>query len=165
MMDKKKTGLIIGKFAPLHRGHRFLIESAMKEVGHLIVLVYDVPELTSVPVEARMGWIKKIYPKVEVINAGVGPREIGNTPGINRLHVNYAKSKLSSDTKIDFVFSSEDYGIFLAEALGAENIVVDKARLNVPMSAGKIRKDLGKYKEYLDDFVLEDVIKYDCGKL
>jgi len=161
MTDDKKTGLIIGKFAPLHRGHRFLIESALEKVDHLIVLVYDVPELTNVPVEVRMGWVNKLYPEAEVVNAGIGPQEMGNTPEINQLHIDYAKSKLPLDVKIDFVFSSEDYGKFLAEALGAENIVVDKARMKVPVSAGKVREDLEKYKEYLEDFVLEDVIKYD----
>ena len=27
-----KTGFTIGKFAPFHKGHEFLIESALKEV-------------------------------------------------------------------------------------------------------------------------------------
>lgn len=165
MKNKKTSGLIIGKFAPFHRGHRFLIEKALKKVDRLIVLVYDVPELTRVPVEVRVGWIKKLYPEAEIINAGVGPQEIGNTPEINQLHIDYAKSKLPEDVKIDFVFSSEDYGRFLAEALGAENVVVDKARTEIPISAGKIRGNLENYKKYLEDFVLEDVIKYDGGKI
>lgn len=155
------TGLIIGKFAPLHKGHQFLIESALSKVDHLIVLVYDVPELTKVPVEVRMGWIRRLYPGVEVVNAGIGPIETGDAPEINRLHIDYAKSKLPPDVAIDFVFSSEHYGSYLAEALGAENVVVDKARVNVPVSAGAIRKDLERYKDYVEDFVYEEIIRYD----
>lgn len=155
------TGIVIGKFAPFHRGHKFLIESALGKADHLIVLVYDVPELTKVPVERRMEWIKKIYPEVEVINAGIGPKEIGDTPEINRLHTDYAKSKLPQGVKIDFVFSSEDYGKFLAEALGADNILVDRHRVNVPVSAGLIRNNFNDYRKYLEDFVHEDLIRYE----
>lgn len=161
MLNNKKIGLIIGKFAPLHKGHRFLIESALEVCDRLIVLVYDVPELTRVPVEIRIGWIKKLYPAVEVINAGIGPKEFGNTPEINQLHIDYARSKLPEGIKINFVFSSEDYGKYLAEALGAENILVDKARVAVPISAGIIRRDPERYKEYVEDFVYRDLVKYE----
>jgi cytidyltransferase-like protein len=161
MEGKKTTGIIIGKFAPLHRGHRYLIENALERVEHLIVLVYDVPKLTKVPVGVRIGWIKKLYPSVEVINAGIGPKEFGSTPEINRLHTDYAKSRLPQGIKIDYVFSSEDYGEVLAEALGAENVLVDKERVNVPVSAGRIRAVAEDHRHYLEDFVYADISDYD----
>lgn len=156
-MAEKKTGLIIGKFAPLHKGHQFLIESALSRCDRLIVLVYDVPELTRIPVEVRMGWIKRLYPGVETVDAGRGPREVGDTPSVNRLHIEYAKSRLPAGVKIDYVFSSEAYGKPLAAALGAQNVVVDRARLNVPVSAGLIRSESEKYKDYVEDFVYEEI--------
>lgn len=165
MKDKETTGLVIGKFAPLHKGHQFLLESALLVVDCLIVLVYDVPGLTKVPVETRMGWIKRLYPQSQVVNAGVGPTETGDSPEINQLHIDYAKSRLPSGVKIDFIFSSEDYGQFLADALGAENVMVDKARTQVPISAGSIRRDMEGYKDYVEDFVLEDLIRYEDGKI
>lgn len=165
MKKKSTTGLVIGKFAPLHKGHQFLLESALLVVDHLIVMVYDVPVLTKVPVETRMGWIKRLYPQVQVINAGVGPTETGNSPEINQLHIDYAKSRLPSGVKIDFVFSSEDYGKFLADALGAENVMVDRDRAIVPIYAGVIRKSLEDYRAYVEDFVYEDLIKYEDKKI
>jgi NadR type nicotinamide-nucleotide adenylyltransferase len=164
-IDKMTTGLIIGKFAPLHKGHQFLIESALSKADRLIVLVYDVPLLTKVPVEVRMGWIERLYPQAEIINAGIGPKEIGSTPSVNKLHIDYAKSKLPTGVKIDFVFSSEDYGKYLAEALGAENVLVDKDRVNIPVSAGVIRGNPEDYKNYLEDFVYEDLIKYETEEI
>ncbi len=161
MIGDETTGLIIGKFAPLHKGHRFLIESALARCGHLIVLVYDVPELTKVPVEVRMEWIRRLYPQVEVLNAGQGPRDVGDTPEVNRRHCDYAKRQLPPGGSIDFVFSSEDYGRPLAEALGAENVVVDRRRTSVPISAGLIREDLGGYKQYVEDFVYEDLARFE----
>jgi len=161
MAEKGKTGLIIGKFAPLHKGHQFLIERALEKVDRLIVLVYDVPGLTWVPVEVRMGWIKRLYPDVDAINAGIGPTETGDTPEVNQLHIDYAVSKLPEGVKIDAVFSSEDYSKYLAEALGAEDILIDKARSNVPVSGGMVRGHIGHYRRYLEDFIYEDLIKYD----
>lgn len=160
MAKKETTGLVIGKFAPLHKGHQFLIESALGKADRLIVLVYDVPDVTKVPVETRMGWLRRLYPEAEVVDAGIGPKEVGDTPEVNRKHIEYAKSKLPLGAEIDFVFSSEDYGKYLAEALGAENVVVDKARASVPISAGVIRDDPDRYREYVEDFVYEDLKKY-----
>ncbi len=37
----KKIGFTIGKFAPLHKGHQFLIETAMKEMDEFYIVVYD----------------------------------------------------------------------------------------------------------------------------
>ncbi len=161
MEEKKAIGLVIGKFAPLHKGHQFLLEKALEKCNHLIVLVYDVPEITKVPALVRMGWIRRLYPEAEVVNAGVGPKETGDLPEINKLHIDYAKSKLPPDVKVDFVFSSEGYGRYLAEALGAENMVVDKARVSVPISAGAIRRDPEKYRDFVEDFVYEDMLRYE----
>ena len=37
-MDKK-IGFTIGKFAPFHKGHQYLIETALKEMDKLIVIL------------------------------------------------------------------------------------------------------------------------------
>ncbi len=34
-------GLVIGKFYPPHRGHKFLIETARSQVDSLVVLICD----------------------------------------------------------------------------------------------------------------------------
>ncbi|MBA3531684.1 MAG: adenylyltransferase/cytidyltransferase family protein [Ardenticatenales bacterium] len=55
-------GLTLGKFAPLHRGHQFLIETALAEMEQVSVIVYDSPEVTAVPLPVRAGWIRQLYP-------------------------------------------------------------------------------------------------------
>ena len=37
----KKIGFTIGKFAPWHKGHQFLIETALKEMDEFYVVIYD----------------------------------------------------------------------------------------------------------------------------
>ena len=71
----KKTGLTLGKFAPFHKGHQFLVETALAEVDELLVMVYDT-DLTNVPLQVRAGWIKKLYPQVTIIEAWDGPSRL-----------------------------------------------------------------------------------------
>ena len=35
-----RRGLTLGKFAPFHRGHQLLVETALAEVDELVVMVY-----------------------------------------------------------------------------------------------------------------------------
>ena len=37
----EKIGFTIGKFAPFHKGHEYLIETALKEMDKVVVVVYD----------------------------------------------------------------------------------------------------------------------------
>ena len=54
----KKTGLTLGKFAPLHKGHQYLIETALGEVDELMVLIYE-SSVTTVPLSVRAGWLRR----------------------------------------------------------------------------------------------------------
>ena len=44
----KKIGLIIGKFAPLHKGHEYLIETAKEHIEGNIDFFFEKDELMSV---------------------------------------------------------------------------------------------------------------------
>jgi HTH-type transcriptional regulator, transcriptional repressor of NAD biosynthesis genes len=46
-MISERVGLTLGKFAPLHRGHQQLIETALSETERLIVLIDDHLEPTT----------------------------------------------------------------------------------------------------------------------
>ncbi len=37
----KRIGLTIGKYAPLHKGHQLLIETAIKEMDEVYCIIYD----------------------------------------------------------------------------------------------------------------------------
>ena len=47
----KTLGLTLGKFAPLHKGHQFMIETALQEVDELIVVIY---ETTVTPIQLHI---------------------------------------------------------------------------------------------------------------
>jgi cytidyltransferase-like protein len=68
-----KRGLTLGKYVPLHRGHQLVIETALAEMDETIVLIYDAPDVTDVPLATRSGWLRSLYPSAREIEAWSGP--------------------------------------------------------------------------------------------
>ena len=58
-MDNKKVGFTIGKFAPLHKGHQYLIEKGIEEMDEFIVVIYETTVI-NIPIEERAKWIEEI---------------------------------------------------------------------------------------------------------
>lgn len=154
----KKTGLTIGKYAPLHKGHQFLLETALKEVEHLYVIVYEASEYTDIPIVLRCKWLKRLYPDVTVIKALHVPKDKGYTLEIQKKHVDYILS-LIEGIKIDAFYSSEPYGQLMSEVLGCENRVVDIHREQVRISATEIRKNPTRYQTFIDPTIYEDLMR------
>lgn len=152
-----RVGLTLGKFAPLHRGHQFLIESALSEVDRLMVIIYDCPETTAIPLGIRARWIRDLYPPVEVIEAWGGPQDVGDDPVLTAQHDAYIASLLKG-RKVNNFYSSEFYGEHVSRALDARDCRVDPARLRVPISGSLIRGDLYGHRRQIDPRVYRDLI-------
>jgi NadR type nicotinamide-nucleotide adenylyltransferase len=158
----KTVGLVLGKFAPLHRGHQRLIETSLAETDHTIVLIYDSPEHDSPefrvpPLPIRRRWVEDLYPTVEVLEAWDGPTETGLDPLITARHDAYLKSRLSGK-KVTHFFSSEPYGEHVSRALGAMDRRVDETREVIPISATAIRNDLFKNRHFVSPRVYRDLV-------
>lgn len=157
-MDQHQTGLTLGKFAPLHKGHQLMIETAIQEMDEVIVVIYDCPETTDIPLNIRANWIRTLYPNVEVIEAWDGPNEMGDTPEIKKLQEDYILKKLAGK-KITHFYSSEFYGDHMSAALGAQNRQVDAARQRVPISGTQVRNAPFDNKDFLSPVVYQDMIR------
>jgi HTH-type transcriptional regulator, transcriptional repressor of NAD biosynthesis genes len=156
-MAQSKRGLTLGKFAPLHRGHQFLIETALAEMDELAVVIYDCPETTSVPLCVRADWVRKIYPQVKVIEAWDGPTDVGDTPEIKKRHEDYILRELNLSGFTHF-YSSEFYGEHMSLALGAINRIIDPDRKTIPVSGTEIRENPFAFRHYLHPLVYRDLI-------
>lgn len=154
---KLKIGLIVGKFAPLHKGHQFLIEKALKKMDKVIILVYQAPKNINISLKKRAGWLRTLYPSIKVIEGRGAPTERGTDPSITQKNIDYVKRVVREP--ITHVFSSEKYGELLSQALGAENVVVDEKRERFPVSGTAVRLNPEDYKKYLDPIVYEDLKK------
>jgi HTH-type transcriptional repressor of NAD biosynthesis genes len=152
----KKTGLTLGKFAPLHKGHQFMIETALSEVDELIVLIYDT-DVVDVPLNIRAGWIKKLYPQVTVIEAWDGPDGYSSERAFEIIQEQYIIKTLNG-RKITHFYSSEFYGAHVSKALGAVDRRLDETRQTVPVSATLVRSNPWQYRQLISDVVYRDLI-------
>ena len=156
----EKVGLIIGKFAPLHKGHEYLIKAALKEVEKLYILVYET-NLIDIDIKVRETWIKNVFKdsRIVTIQATNVPKQYGMDKETIEIQLSYIEKILEQNNikEITHVFSSEEYGRCIAERLNATNVLVDKERINIPVNATNIRKDIEKYKKYLSIEVYEDL--------
>ena len=153
----KKRGLTLGKFAPLHRGHQLVIETALAEMDEVVVIVYDCPEVTRVPLAIRANWIRDLYPQVIVREAWDGPTEVGESPEIKKKHENYLLNRLKI-REITHFYSSEFYGEHVSLALKAVNRLVDDGRATIPISGTMIRNNPFAFRDYLHPRVYRDLI-------
>lgn len=159
MNKQYKIGLTIGKFAPLHKGHQFLIETALKEMDELVIMIYDCPEITDIPLAVRANWIRKIYPRARLIEAFNSPKKIGKDKEAIKAQVDFIISKIKG-LKITHFYSSEWYGEYVGKALGAVNVLVDPERKRFPISGTLSRENFEKHKDMLESLVYEDMKKY-----
>jgi HTH-type transcriptional regulator, transcriptional repressor of NAD biosynthesis genes len=153
----RARGLTLGKYAPLHRGHQLVIETALAEADELVVIIYDCPEATRVPLNVRADWIRRLYPQVRVIEAWDGPTEVGDAPDICRRHEDYVIRRLGISGVTHF-YSSEFYGEHMSRALGAANRLVDPGRSSVPVSGTAVRRDPFAHREHLHPIVYRDLV-------
>ncbi len=159
-----RRGLVVGKFMPLHRGHQFLIDSALAQVDELTVVVYDtfvdVETNRLMPVSKRAGWIQSLYPQV----TNVVPRKdiLPNVPYVEKDQPEYAQAyadDLAFLGSFTHVFSSENYGEPFAKALQADHIIVDMNRHLIPISGTEVRSDLFRYRAWLEPLVYRSLIQ------
>lgn len=153
-----KTGLVIGKFAPLHKGHEFLLRSAADAVDTLVVLVYDAPDVTRVPLSVRAGWVRTLYPNATVIEGQNPPTRGVWNEEMMRAHENFIKNLVLS-YRITHVFSGEDYGERLSRALGAEHVRVEKVAEGAPISATMIRRHPDA-EQFVSENIYHDMREY-----
>ena len=156
-MEDKKVGFTIGKFAPFHKGHQFLIETAVKEMDRMIVVVYDT-DVIDIPTEKRANWIKQLYPKVEIKYAHNPPSQYGLDKESIEIQMKYLTEVMKDESPTHF-YSSEKYGSCVAEYMNIVDRRVDIERKYVPIRASSIRQDLEKNKAWLANSVYLDCKK------
>lgn len=155
----EKIGLFLGKFSILHSGHQYVIDTALNEMDKLIILIYDAPSSTAIPLDIRAGWIEKIYAKfpVEVVVGWSSPEDTGYSDEVKRIQNEYIL-KMVGDREITHFYSSEPYGEHVSEAMHCVNRIVDIDRTTFPLAASTIQKTPYLYRKYIHPTVYGDLI-------
>lgn len=150
-----KRGFTIGKFAPFHKGHQYLIETALKEMDEFYAIVYDTPEF-DIDIETKIKWIKDVCPDVKILKAFNSPKQYGLDEESVNIQMQYL-SNIIKDIKFTHFYSSEDYGKNVANYLKLENVIVDRNREKYTISARDIRNNIEIQKKYLNEIVYNDM--------
>lgn len=155
-MPQYDHALVVGKFAPPHRGHQFLLDAAQASTDRLTILIWSNPDFETMPSATRAEWLADLYPRATVIVADDGPRN--DAPG--PVHHAYIAALLERRGMYpDVVFTSEAYGHAFAAALGVAHVAVDPARTNVPASGTMIRGEVHAHRHLLDPRVYRHFVE------
>lgn len=136
-----KRGFVVGKFYPPHRGHHYLIDTALSQVDYLYVAVVDSKNQT-IPATLRAKWLREIHP-----NADVHVIDDIYADDDSKAWAEHTIKTLGY--RPDVVFTSEEYGTAWAEYLECDHVQVDQPRLTYPVSGTKVRHDPLSYWRYL----------------
>lgn len=135
-------GLVIGKFYPPHRGHKHLIDTATNACDEVHVIVCDKPG-EDPPAPQRAEWLREIHPTAIV-------QRIDDRYDADDSAVWAENCRNLLGFVPDVVFTSEDYGERFAACLGCRHVLVDKARIAVPVSGSAVRADALACWDYLE---------------
>lgn len=184
MSTRFGRGVVVGKLAPLHRGHELLIRRAISQCDRVVVMSWVVPAIAGCEPEKRERWIRALFPEVtplvitEAMLAERASAELARMglPGpehdetVHRRFVGLACRELLG-VDIDAVFSSEAYGPGFARELthlyretdptraAVEHVPVDPDRRTVPISASAIRANVHAHRRWLSPVVYADFVE------
>jgi HTH-type transcriptional regulator, transcriptional repressor of NAD biosynthesis genes len=156
-LPKYRHALIVGKFAPLHRGHQFFIDTALHHAERLTILVYANPDFPAMPQSMRANWMRQLYPQAQILE----PQDPPPDDAEDRTQREFVRCSLQAQgITVDVVFTSETYGVGFAQHLGVEHYLVDLARSQVPISGTQIRANIHAHQKWLDPIVYRSFLRW-----
>jgi HTH-type transcriptional regulator, transcriptional repressor of NAD biosynthesis genes len=172
-----RQGLVVGKFAPLHRGHQLVIDEARAQCDQVCVLSYSRPEFAGSEPSRRRIWLESLFPDVQVCVIDEAWRHawgsrVPHNDEAGEVHREFVARMCHETLRVapDAVFTSEDYGSPFAAALTeyfrdrlakqhtVTHVPVDPLRQRVPISGSAIRADLYQQRRWLPPGVYESTI-------
>jgi HTH-type transcriptional regulator, transcriptional repressor of NAD biosynthesis genes len=141
-----KLGLVVGKFAPPHKGHQLVIDTALEHCDQVIVLVYGNPDFPDMPVHARADWIRAAYSSRSDLQVLV-PQNAPPNDADDWAQREFVRVWLEERGLVpNLVFGSEEYIAGFAAHIKAIPFVVDLRRLRVPTSGTEVRQIWQAYR-------------------
>jgi HTH-type transcriptional regulator, transcriptional repressor of NAD biosynthesis genes len=178
-----RSGLIVGKFCPLHRGHQFLIETAMAQCERVIVISYTKPDIPGYNRGLREQWLQSLYPNVislVVDDAWLAAQKLqgpfhlvpydDDPEDDHRRFTAWLCYGVLGET-VEAIFTSEDYGDGFADVLSnwfqayagtshrVVHVCVDKTRAQVPISGTQIRENFWQSADHLAPEIRASFVK------
>jgi NadR type nicotinamide-nucleotide adenylyltransferase len=174
-----RLGLVVGKFAPLHRGHERLVEQASAQCDRVLVLSYTSQNFEHCDVSTRRRWLGQCFPghetlafdnawlSQECMRQGVACATLPPDSADDAIHQAFLAWLLRDvlHRQPDALFSNEAYGEpcarHLSLALGqtVTSVQPDRARSQLPISASQIRSDPAASLDWLSPVVRSSFVR------
>lgn len=146
------SGLVFGKFMPLHKGHLHLLNFARESCHRLTILVCSLKS-EPIPGDIRYHWVKTMFPDANVVNHyDEIPQDPSEHPDFWNIWRESIKRHCPGE-EFDALFGSEDYGWKMATAMGIQYVPVDRLRDLVPTSGTALRQNPLANWDYLPHVV------------
>jgi HTH-type transcriptional repressor of NAD biosynthesis genes len=160
-----KTGLVLGKFMPLHKGHLALFDFALANCDELIILICaTIGE--PIPGETRLKWITDTYknnirikPQLLLYDDAVLPNTSISSEQVSQIWAEYLKERIKP---ISIIFASELYGRYMADYMKCDYKIFDINRVQIPVSSTKIRSNSFNNWDFIPDNVKPFYLKKIC---
>ncbi|TRO37133.1 ATPase [Pseudomonas sp. ALS1131] len=178
MSKRFAVGLVVGKFAPLHLGHEWLIQQAQAQCEQVVLLSWARPEPAGCEPERRANWLRLRFPELRswVVTpewvtaqrqAGLRLPDLPHESEADAAQREFVAAFCIAvlGQPVDAVFTSEAYGDGFAAHLAArfqrpvEHVEIDRARIQVPVSGTRLRADIHGLRHYLAPAVYGDFVE------
>ena len=143
-MKRFKTGLVLGRFQPLHRGHVHMIEEALELCDKVLVFIGSSQESRKpsnpFTYEEREALLRKVFGN-RILVAPLEDIGVGNVPAWGDYIFNKAEGILG---KVDaLILGSEEKNVlWLSEEKKQSVTLYQVSRLDIPYSATMVREAL-----------------------
>ncbi len=156
-MNRFRTGLVVGKFAPLHLGHEQVIRAALAVCDHVVLLSYSRPGFLGFEPSRRAVWLAARFPETTRIVLDHATEPLPDNSDSDETHRAFCAAILRRgvDRPIDAIFSSEDYGPGFAADLArrqgspVSHVSINHARDVIPVSGTALRADIHGLRHFL----------------
>ncbi len=78
--EKNKLGLVVGRFQPLHGGHRYLIKTAIAENDNIVVCIGSAQKADPLSVDERHERLSKFLKDIDLTNKTIKTITMEDTP-------------------------------------------------------------------------------------
>ena len=166
-MKQFHTGLVVGKFAPLHLGHEHVIRAAIAACDHVVLLSYSRPEFPGCDPARRAAWLAVRFPETTRIVLDHKHEPLPDNTDSDDTHRAFCATILRRELyrPIDAIFTSEDYGPGFAADLASRqstpvtHVSVNQARDEVAVSGTELRADIHGLRRFLSPEVYATFIQ------
>lgn len=128
------TGIILGRFMPPHEGHCTLIRTGLNLVDRL-TLVLSVSDADPIPASQRQDWLAALFPQACIVVHDNGAEPLPTDAP------DWAAILSDLHGPTDHLIGSEAYIKPLAQAIGAQHVILDPFWMAMPANSADIRED------------------------